>query len=281
MALQRASLAVTERYRAEMLRLRRSGTLEARRTWAAVRPADLDATYDVATLALWVEQRQRAAARASSAYLAAFVASELGEETVPLPADYEATGKTYERNELRESLRNPMIGVKVGIASGKTPAEALATNRERVERMVALAIDTAGREALRSGIEADERIEGWQRAVGGTCGACLGDVAVETSVELPSIPIRVHPYCQCVTEPYVVRPPRAVEAAPRPSGRELFERMSATEQDEALSPPVAAAVRAGEVELADLVRERRIDGPAPNFIAQASAAELGLDADET
>jgi hypothetical protein len=28
-------------------------------------------------------------------------------------------------------------------------------------------------------------------------------VAVETSVELPSIPLRIHPNCQCVTEPVV------------------------------------------------------------------------------
>jgi hypothetical protein len=61
----------------------------------------------------------------------------------------------------------------------------------------------AGRESLREAMERDDRIEGWQRAVRGTCGACGGDIAVAVSTELPAIPLKVHPYCQCVTEPVV------------------------------------------------------------------------------
>jgi hypothetical protein len=49
----------------------------------------------------------------------------------------------------------------------------------------------------------DTRFAGWQRAVTGTCGACAGDIAVEVSTNLPSIPLQVHPNCQCVTEPVV------------------------------------------------------------------------------
>jgi hypothetical protein len=76
--------------------------------------------------------------------------------------------------------------------------------------MVSVDYDHAHRTALLDGLAADERFQGWQRAVTGTCGACAGDIAVEVSTNLPSIPLQVHPNCQCVTEPVIAPRFRAV-----------------------------------------------------------------------
>jgi hypothetical protein len=115
--------------------------------------------------------------------------------------------KAFGGGDLREALRSAVIKTKVAIGEGDDPREATNRNRIVLVNDVGLFIDTAARESLRQGMEMDERIVGYQRALKGTCGACAGNVAVETSVELPSIPLRIHPNCQCVTEP-VVQPRR-------------------------------------------------------------------------
>jgi hypothetical protein len=199
------SLAVTERYRSGMVRLRQQGQREAKRIWNGVDPDDLDATFNLGTLELTVTTLQREAARLSSAYLSTFIASELGEPERP-PA-LSVWDKAFGGGDLREALRSAVIKTKVAIGEGDDPREATNRNRIVLVNDVGLFIDTAARESLRQGMEMDERIVGYQRALKGTCGACAGNVAVETSVELPSIPLRIHPNCQCVTEP-VVQPRR-------------------------------------------------------------------------
>jgi hypothetical protein len=195
------SLQVTERYRSGMIRLRKQGQREAGRLWGQVKADDLDGTFPLGQLELTVTTLQREAARLSSAYLSTFIASELGEPESP-PA-VSVWDKTFGGNPLREGLRSAVIKAKQRIDEGMDSLEATKASRATLISDVGLFIDTAARESLRQGMEMDERIEGYQRAVKGTCGACAGDVAVETSVELPSIPLKIHPNCQCVTEPVV------------------------------------------------------------------------------
>lgn len=72
---------------------------------------------------------------------------------------------------------------------------------------------------------------------------------------------------------------RAGDAHPRPTGQEHFDSLTREEQDAALGPDVAEAVRKGEVQLSDLVqRERHPDGLG--FITQASAKDLGITAQD-
>jgi hypothetical protein len=192
-----------------MVRLRQQGQREAKRIWNGVNPDDLDATFNLGTLELTVTTLQREAARLSSAYLSTFIASELGEPERP-PA-LSVWDKAFGGGDLREALRSAVIKTKQAIGEGDDPREATNRNRIVLVNDVGLFIDNAARESLRQGMEMDDRIVGYQRALKGTCGACAGNVAVETSVELPSIPLRIHPNCQCVTEP-VVQPSKPRDA---------------------------------------------------------------------
>jgi hypothetical protein len=259
----RSSLAVTERYRAGMVALRRRGQTEARRIWADVSPENLDGTFPVGTLELMVSTLQREAARLSSAYLMSFLASELGHPTTPPPVT--VWRRAWGGGDLRTGLRSAVIKAKVAIREGTDPREAVKNARVTLINDVGLFIDTAARESLRSGMEFDERIEGWQRVIKGTCGACAGDVAVEVSVNLPSVPLHVHPNCQCVTQPVITGLPNRFSP---PSGADHFERLDRDGQDEMLGPEAAEKVRGGEATLADFVER---DG---GFISQKPAEDL-------
>ncbi len=195
------SLNITERYRGGMIRLRKQGQREARRIWNGVSPDALDATFNVGSLEMTVTTLQREAARLSSAYLASFVASELGEPERPPPLN--VWDKAFGGGDLRTALRSPVIKAKTLIGEGVEPREA--TNRARVVLVndVGLFIDTAARESLRQGMVDDDRIEGYVRAIKGTCAACAG--MAEASVAAPGTPLEIHPGCQCVAEP-VTRP---------------------------------------------------------------------------
>jgi hypothetical protein len=203
-----------------MIRLRKQGQREAGRLWGQVKADDLDGTFPLGQLELTVSTLQREAARLSSAYLSTFIASELGEPERP-PA-LSVWDKTFGGNPLREGLRSAIIASKVRINDSEDPQDAINKSREILVSDVGLFIDTAARESLRQGMEMDDRIVGYQRALKGTCGACAGNVAVETSVELPSIPLRIHPNCQCVTEP-VVQPRRRQPSMPQQEAIQWYE----------------------------------------------------------
>jgi hypothetical protein len=138
--------------------------------------------------------------------------------------------------------------------------------------MVSVDYDHAHRTALLDGLAADERFQGWQRAVTGTCGACAGDIAVEVSTNLPSIPLQVHPNCQCVTQPVVTGVPQTITL---PTGTEIFNAKSTREQDEMVGPKAAAAVRAGSVGLEELVERSPLDSDQDDFITQKPLPQEG------
>jgi hypothetical protein len=246
-----------------MVRLRQQGQREAKRIWNGVNPDDLDATFNLGTLELTVTTLQREAARLSSAYLSTFIASELGEPERP-PA-LSVWDKTFGGNPLREGLRSAVINAKARIKDGEDPQTATTKSREILVSDVGLFIDTAVRESLRQGMEMDLRIEGWQRSITGTCGACAGDVGVEVSTQLPSIPLNIHPNCQCVTVPVLIGRPNNF---PLLSGKEAFDRKNPAEQDEMLGPEAAEMVRNGDAVLSDFVE---VDG---GFITQKPVTAL-------
>lgn len=72
--------------------------------------------------------------------------------------------------------------------------------------------DHAHRTSLLEAIASDDRFDGWQRALAGTCGACAS-VASGVSHELH---FQVHPSCQCVSEP--VAKPRFTSFENVPTG---------------------------------------------------------------
>ena len=247
-----------------MVQLRRQGQREAARVWRQVRPDDLDGTFELGLLTLAVTTLQREAARLSSAYLSAFVASELGEPERPPPLT--VWDKAFGGGDLAESLRSGIVKAKILIADGMTPREATRKGRPILIGNVGLAIDTAARESLRQGMEADERIIGYNRAIKGTCGACAGSTTYEAfSPNAPVIPLGVHVNCVCVSEPVLTGVP---DRFPRPTGDQVFASLSSEKQDEMLGPAAAEKVRQGEATLSDFVMEEG------GFIKQKPASDV-------
>jgi hypothetical protein len=209
-----SSLRITEAYRTRLFGLRSQLERRAELLWPTIEGLD-DFTWTNKAAAA-TQNAQREAVALTGAYLTAFLSSEVGTRTRgPILDTRRYSGLSRDGRLLRDALRSPMIGVRFKLKEGATPEEALKFGLDRAKRMVSVDYDHAHRTALLDGLAADERFQGWQRAVTGTCGACAGDIAVEVRTELPSIPLQVHPNCQCVTEPVVVRPgqPRPVAVA--------------------------------------------------------------------
>jgi hypothetical protein len=205
------SLRITEAYRSRLFAVRSQLERRAESLWPTIEGLD-DFTWTNKAAAA-TQQAQNTAVALTGAYLTAFLTSEVGTRTRgPILDTRRYSGLSRDGRNLRDSLRSPMIGVRFKLKEGATPEEALAYGLNRAKRMVSVDYDHAHRTALLDGLAADERFQGWQRAVTGTCGACAGDIAVEVSTNLPSIPLQVHPNCQCVTEP-VVAPRSAVTGA--------------------------------------------------------------------
>lgn len=263
MAASRRSLLLTEAHRARILALReRLQTLAAQR-WPSIEQLDQTDWADRMATALAAGQAE--AVRASSGYLTAYLSTELGRRVRgPMLLSRDYAGRSRDGRPLTDSLRSPLIGVLAALKEGQSPSEALRVGLSRAQRMVETDLMHAARESLRAGMERDERIKGWQRSVKGTCGACMGDIAVEVSVQLPGVPLRVHPGCLCTTVPVVTG---VRDLFPLPTGQQLFERMGRAEQDEGLGSEAAERVRAGEIGLTDLVGESRLE-TAENFLTQ-------------
>jgi hypothetical protein len=202
MPASQSSLRITEAYRTRLFGLRSQLERRAELLWPTIEGLD-DFTWTNKAAAA-TQNAQREAVALTGAYLSAFLSSEVGTRTRgPILDTRRYSGLSRDGRPLRDALRSPMIGVRFKLKEGATPEEALAYGLHRAKRMVSVDYDHAHRTALLDGLAADERFQGWQRAVTGTCGACAGDIAVEVSTNLPSIPLQVHPNCQCVTEPVV------------------------------------------------------------------------------
>jgi hypothetical protein len=245
------SLRVTDAYRDRLGAFAdRVATLTRQRWQQNVTIARLEESH-----ALWLagtvaalEQAQRAGVNLTLAYLAAFIASETDRRSFEVPA-YDAArvvGLADTGQPLAEPLGKTLIGVKSLMADGKAPAEALAETGHRAERLAGSAVMAAPRRALADQIETHPAIVGWRRVTRGGCGACLAAAAHSYTNE----PMRVHAHCHCSQEPIVRDVP---DRAPRLSGPEIFARMTRAEQDQALGPAAAQAVRAGEVAWPDLI----------------------------
>lgn len=209
MALKATSLRLTDQYRERMVALREGAQMEALRIWGKVDGRNLDATYQSKSLANSVAQMQREAVRLSGGYIHAFIEIERGERVGTPVVHRESIGEARNGDSLTKALESPMISVKARIKNGESVDKALEFGQQRLVRMVGLAVDTSTREALQSGMESSPHVDGYKRAVRGTCGACMA--ANKTSFYGLSVPMGIHPNCQCVTEPAVrSRHPREV-----------------------------------------------------------------------
>lgn len=157
------------------------------------------------------------------------------------------------------------LTVKMEVARGVP--DPIRYGLDRAKRQVGVDFDAAHRQALLGAIDADDRFDGWQRALRGTCGACA---AVASHVE-HGIHFAVHPGCHCVSEPVVKGVPNLF---PRATGAELFAAKSDEELDEAVGPLAATLLREGRIQLSELVQHEELDSDQAGFITQKPAEQL-------
>lgn len=211
-----------------------------------------------------VEQAQTEAVRATAGYLAAFLSAELGQHTSgPAIDSAKYAGFGSDGRSLVESLQSPIVGIRAKLKGGSSVTDALAFGLDRAKRQVGMDFDAAHRNALLEAIDADDRFDGQQRVTSGTCGACLALSGTPSTA--------VHPGCKCVSQPRVSG---VADLFPVPTGSELFAQKSEAEQNDALGPKAAALVRAGVIELHDLVEHEELDSDQPAFITQRPVDRL-------
>lgn len=275
MPASRSSVELTNRYRATLLDLRAQAASTAARLWLALDLSDLDTSY-----ATWragvlgaVEASKRTSVTLSDAYLAAYVASELGAAPAARGLDPEPYMDTEDGRPLAQALLPPLFTVKAALAARRP--DALRLGLVRATRIVSEEVSTAPRRALGDLMASDERIEGWRRVVSGRpCGACLAQA--DGRVHAPADPFNRHGHCRCLREAVLRGVPERVI---RPTGREVFDSLSPAEQDALFhgrgGVEKADLVRSGAVPLDALVKHER-QAVGPDQFTEASLADLRL-----
>lgn len=260
-------------YRHRLIALRRRA-IAALVAWWVLDEADLDGSFlrwlTMASVA--VTGTQQVAARLSIAYVAGFVAAELGGEPHGA-AGPAGVGETIDGRPVRAVLAPSLFTVKRRLAAG-APFEASSTaGRARAVRAATTEIDGTADRTLTAALVGDRRVAGWRRVTSGSaCGACLG--LADGDIEPPATPLLRHPHCRCTKEPVV---DGVAEVLRRPTGRQLFDAKTPAAQDELFAGrgghAKAELVRSGAVDLADLVSvDRQVLPGRPAVIT-----EPGLD----
>ena len=255
MARNQKSLKLTDSYRTRLLWIGERAEALARHTWPTIE--ELDATDWPERTAASLSVAQTQAVRITAGYLAAFARSEGAFGTVPAIDSSKYAGVSRDGRPLTEALQSPRIAVLTALKKGDPPNKALRLGLVKALRTVKFEVVQAGRDALRDGIDADLRFDGFGRSVAGTCAACMA-LSGEQNDE-------VHPGCQCVAQPFVKGAP---DRFPLPSGAALFGGLSKPEQDSAIGPEAAELVREGDADLKDFVQHNKTAELPDDFITQ-------------
>lgn len=269
------SVELTNRYRNQVRLLRERAATVAASMWREIDPAHLDETHArwASMAALRVTEMQRAAATLSTAYLTGYVALERGRPARAIGASAAAdVGRSRDGKTLRDSLEPTLYTTKAAIAEGRTFSEALALGAQRAARNLGEDVAFVARGVLDEGIIDNDEIIGWRRVSGGGCGACLA--AATGAIQADDETLPVHDHCQCSKEP-VVRGVR--ERVLRPSGEEIFHRMTASQQDALFAgrggAEKADLIRSGQVPFQSLIEHQHMDA-IPDVITEASLKSL-------
>lgn len=266
------SLRVTDAYRARLIARRTEAVAAAAIAWRRIRADDLDATFRewLAMATATTAGAQRATVTLGEAYVAAYLATELGRAQPVAGTGVRGTPG----RPLADKLATALLVTRAGLRrSGVGRDAALRLGLAHATRTVSVEVTAASREAVDAASRNDDRIIGWRRATtGNACGACLG--LADGDVEPVDEPLEVHPHDRCVKELVVGG---VVERHRRATGPQLFEAMSAQQQDHLFhgrgGAEKAELIRAGAATLSDLVhRSPRRAGP--DVITEAPLAAL-------
>lgn len=272
MAATRQGLDITGAYQSRLQILVKIASRETRHAWQNFDLDEIDESYGPVRklVTASVERAQAEAVRLTAGYLGAFLSAELGEAVMPpVLARNAYVGQSFAGLPLDESLDKPRIAAKVAIQDSQD--DPAGTALRSLLANVDLDVKAAARAALHDQIASDDRIEGWERAIRGTCAACAG--VKDGTVASSGTSLRIHPNCQCVAEPSVVSSLRRGKPITRQTGQQLFDSLDSTEQDAMIGAAAAEKIRKGEATLADFV-EHSAPGETPGFIRQKPVDDL-------
>lgn len=240
-----AAPAVALDHKADARRLATAAAQGARAEWAQVDPDQIRASWNarlprVLTL---VAAAQRAAAGLSEPYLRQVLG--LAPDAALDPAAL--SGVASDGRPLESLLEQPVITVLSYLATGRAVGDALAAGLAMLEMIVGTQVHDAARVADLVGITARPGVA-YTRVV--TLPACDRCIILAGQTYPYSEGFERHPRCDCS-----ILPVRAGETPPL-SPRELFDGMTAEEQDRRFGAGAAAAIRAG-ADIAQVVNARR------------------------
>jgi hypothetical protein len=221
-----------------------------------------------------VASGQRDAQAATAAFYAAYAGAELGAaRATPTPRPGIA-GTTVDGRPLRAPLAAVVPATYLAIKSGRPIAQALGFGRFAAIRIAGSETSDASWRELLGQLQSDPTAAGWTWVSSGrSCGACLAQADNRTRPATQRM--GRHAGCDCTAAPVMAG---AADRARRPTGRDAFNRMTPEEQAATFrsgGAEKAAAIRAGQIGLEDLVRvERHAEWRAT--ITEASLADLGL-----
>lgn len=277
MAANVQSLRITDAFRSRVVAMSRQTLVALAAAWS-LDPVRLEQSFAdwVAHTTALVSAVQTVGVQLASAYVAAFVGSELGEAISPPvldPAKY--AGLTVDGRPLAEVLIPALFTVKARIADGADFEAASRAGQARALRNAGYELDNAIRSGLNDAMASEPRIIGWRRVTGGLpCGACAGDA--DGAIQAEEETLLVHPACQCTKEPVVAD---VADRHERPTGTDLFDAMSTEEQDAMFEGRGGAAkadlIRNGDATLGDLISHDRQDlAGRPPILTETSLSKL-------
>ncbi|MDP9116461.1 MAG: hypothetical protein M3O28_04205 [Actinomycetota bacterium] len=255
MAATQQAVALTNNYRAQQAQLTESTVGIVTALWGGVNPDDIAGTYPVfltpAIRALSVAQQVSGGLAAG--YLPAFIQASTGRPT-PRPEVDPATraGLTTDGRPIGQALQRGLLQVKLALSTGRPVPQAMDTGLAFAVRTTRTEVPQAGRDLLGEGMLHYHEVKGWVRVTSARpCGACLARAG---EFEPAGVAIDVHAACQCTAEPAIEEVP---DRYPRMTGQEIFDAMSATEQDALFAgrggADKADLIRNGDVPLSALV----------------------------
>jgi hypothetical protein len=251
MARAERSLQITDAYQAHLVTLAHRARAAAAADWGRmVDLEDLDRTQPAwaRTIAATLAALQGAGTRLTAAYLAAFLTSELGRPIAPAHLDENRyVGASRAGKPLADALVSTVITVKQAIAAGHDRGQAGQEGLHQAVRLAGAETLAPPRAALADLMAGDDRIAGWRRVTSGGCGACIAAAAHPFSAQEP---MKIHDGCKCTAEPVVRDVP---DRFPRRNGHEIFNAMTAPEQDDLLGAEKAQLIRSGQVPLTALI----------------------------
>lgn len=258
MPAKQGSVRITDAWRSRQYALVDVAVRAVRASWHNLDWEDLDGSFGrwLTASTTTVTFAQRESVRLADAYLAAYVSSELDTTVTPRGVDVdEYAGRTRTGDELRRGFAPALIAVRYAIVQRRSREEALFSGLARAVKATRSAVMDASRRALADMMRDESRVVGARRVTRGTCGACMA-LAGERVDE--GRPLESHPNCTCVPEP-IVRGVR--ETVQRPTGEQMWEAMSRSEQDRFFigrgGADKAELIRTGAVALAALVARSR------------------------